>query len=148
MSETEQPKTQKEVTRVTAAQDEDFDYEGWERMLAEEPFDPRTDPFYSHPEDVRDPDPPGTPDEDEDWLAPVPPEVRDDFLSDPFTGAGETFAAGFLHHDGGRRGTGFAAGGILDQMDAGPLLAQFVQAFGTNHRQMAQLGESELIGLL
>jgi hypothetical protein len=127
---------------MTAASLDDLFDQDWERIMQLDPSDPRVaDPGAGQPgDDFGDPG--------DEGLGSVPPEVCEDFLSDPFTGAGETFAAGFLHHDGGRRGTGFAAGGILDEMDAGPLLARFVQEFGTDHRRMAGLGESELIGVL
>jgi hypothetical protein len=127
---------------MTAASLDDLFDQDWQRIMQLDPADPRVaDPGAGQPgDDFGDP---GAED-----LASVPPEVCEDFLSDPFTGAGEAFAAGFLHHDDGRRGTGFAAGGILDEMDAGPLLARFVQEFGTDHRLMAGLGESELIGVL
>jgi hypothetical protein len=127
---------------MTAASVDDLFDQDWDRIMQLDPSDPRVaDVSAERPcDDFYDPG-------DED-LASVPPEVCEDFLSDPFTGEGETFAAGFLHHDGGRRGTGFAAGGILDEMDAGPLLARFVADAGTDHGQLAQLGESELIGVM
>ena len=102
---------------MTAASLDDLFDQDWERIMHLDPADPRVADVSAErpPDDFYDLD-------DED-LASVPPEVCEDFLSDPFTGEGETFAAGFLHHEGGRRGRGFAAGGILDEMDAGPLLA-------------------------
>jgi hypothetical protein len=73
-----------------------------------------------------------------------PDDVRDD---EPWTGEGEAFAAGFLHHDsGGRPGTGFCSGGELDVMDPGAQLAGFLAAATAGGHQ--RLGESELIGVL
>jgi hypothetical protein len=127
---------------MTAASVDDLFDQDWDRIMRLDPADPRvadvsaerpSDDFY----DLGDED-----------LASVPPEVLEDFVSDPFTGEGEAFAAGFLHHEGGRRGRGFAAGGILDEMDAGPLLAQFLAEAGTDFRQLAGLSDSALIGYL
>jgi hypothetical protein len=127
---------------MTAASVDDLFDQDWDRIMDLDPADPRVadvsaerpaDDFY----DLGDED-----------LGSVPPEVCEDFLSDPFTGEGETFAAGFLHHEGGRRGRGFAAGGILDEMDAGPLLAQFLAEAGTDFRQLAGLSDSALIGYI
>jgi hypothetical protein len=125
---------------MTAVSIDDLFEQDWLRIMQLDPADPRV----AEPERPCD-DCDDLGDED---LASVPPEVAEDFLSDPYTGEGETFAAGFLHHEGGRRGTGFAAGGILDQMDAGPLLAQLVHAFVTDPGRLAGMGESALIGLL
>jgi hypothetical protein len=84
------------------------------------------------------------------WIAALPADIRAEWTAGPWTGDGEAFAAGFLHHDlDGVRGDGFAAGGPLDLMTAGPMLAQLLAAAtdpaGGGH---AQLGESELIGVL
>src|SRR5690242_14052123 len=63
------------------------------------------------------------PDPDAEWLAQLP----DDDVAAPWTGEGEAGAAGFLHHvDGGRSGFGFAAGGVLDLLEPGPVLAGFL----------------------
>src|SRR5580704_11766902 len=46
-----------------------------------------------------------------------------------WTGEGEVFAAGFLHrdrYDDVPAGSGFAAGGFMDELPAGPLLAALV----------------------
>jgi hypothetical protein len=86
------------------------------------------------------------PDGDEAWLADLPAELRDEHLVDPWTGADEKIAAGFLHHDGGRRGAGFAAGGVLDQLTPGPVLAGFTAEAAAGG--LANLGESELVGFL
>jgi hypothetical protein len=107
----------------------------------------RTDPY--DPDDPGPPDPPpgtwlpGDADDpcDDDW----PDDLWDD--DGPWTGAGEAFAAGFLHHDtDGQFATGFAAGGELDLLDPGPELAAYVTAATTSGH--ARLGESELIGVL
>ncbi len=92
-------------------------------------------------------DPETDPDDYEAWLSGLPAEVRADFLAGAWTGAGESIPAGFLHHmRGGPTGVGFASGGILDAMIPGPPLADaLVEATADGH---AQLGESELIGVL
>jgi hypothetical protein len=101
---------------------------------------------------VPDPPPgmwlPGDPDDpcddEDDLLAGEPAGAGDD---GPWTGEGEAFAAGFLHHDAdGRYGTGFASGGELDVLDPGPVLAGYVAAATAGGH--ARLGESELIGVL
>ena len=69
-----------------------------------------------------------------------------------WTGAGEAFPAGFLHrvlYDDVPRGAGFASGGVLDEMEAGPVLALLPDsAAGPGAGGHAGLGESELIGVL
>jgi hypothetical protein len=63
------------------------------------------------------------PDPDAEWLAQLP----DEDVVAPWTGDGEADAAGFLHHvDGGRSAFGFAAGGVLDLLEPGPVLAGFL----------------------
>jgi hypothetical protein len=86
----------------------------------------------------------------DDFFGPdnAPPDEDDQFLYDPWTGAGESIAAGFVHHDGGRRGSGFAAGGVLDEMVPGPVLAGFIAGAGAEGQGLPGLGESELIGFL
>jgi hypothetical protein len=116
----------REVAPMPAAADDDENYNG----LWYDDFDPATSP----------------PDGDEAWLADLPAELRDEHLVDPWTGEGEKIAAGFLHHDGGRRGVGFAAGGALDQLPPGPVLAGFTAEAVAGG--LANLGESELIGVL
>jgi hypothetical protein len=87
------------------------------------------------------------PDDYEAWLAGLPVDIRAEFLAGPWTGAGESIAAGFLHHmRGGPSGVGFASGGILDEMIPGPPLADALAAVTADGH--AQLGESELIGVL
>jgi len=86
----------------------------------------------------------------DDFFSPenAPPDDDEQFLHDPWTGSGESIAAGFLHHDGARRGSGFAAGGVLDQLDPGPVLAGFVAEAASEGQGLPGLGESELIGFL
>ena len=87
------------------------------------------------------------PDDYEAWIAGLPGDIRAEFLAGAWTGAGESIPAGFLHHmRGGPSGAGFASGGVLDAMIPGPPLADaLAAATGDGH---AQLGESELIGVL
>ena len=74
-------------------------------------------------------DPETDPDDFEAWLAGLPAGVRAEYLAGPWTGAGESIPAGFLHHvRGGPAGTGFAAGGALDTMPPSPWLADALTA--------------------
>jgi hypothetical protein len=88
-------------------------------------------------------------DDPDDGLAALPADVREAALAPEWTGEGEAWAAGFLHHEPGPSGRGFAAGGIADRAAAGPALAALIasvtepQAGGH-----AELGESELIGVM
>ena len=61
-------------------------------------------------------------DPDAEWLAALP----DADVVAPWTGAGEVLGAGFEHRAGGVSGFGFAAGGALDLMEPGPVLAGFL----------------------
>jgi hypothetical protein len=108
-------------------------------------------------EPTDDGDPDISPDDYQAWLAGLPADVRADYLAGPWTGAGETIPAGFLHHlAGGPSGAGFAAGGVLDTLAPGPWLADALAtatatADGTATAATgghAGLGESELIGVL
>jgi hypothetical protein len=111
---------------------------------ADEPDRSRDEPDGPWDEDPFDPDN-APPDGEEAFLADLPAELAEEYLSAPWAGEGEAIAAGFLHHTGGRRGSGFAAGGALDQLAPGPVLAGFVaEAAGG----LAGLGESALIGFL
>ncbi len=87
---------------------------------------------------------------DEDPFGPdnAPPDEGDAVAGVPWTGAGESIPAGFLHREGGRRGSGFAAGGVLDGLVPGPVLAGFVAGAAGDGAGLAGLGESELIGFL
>ena len=81
------------------------------------------------------------------WLAGLPADIRAEYEAGPWTGAGESMAAGFLHHDhDGAAGTGFASGGAADTMPPGPALARLTAA--ATAAGYPQLGESELIGVL
>ena len=81
------------------------------------------------------------------WLASLPADVRTAYENGPWDGTGEVFAAGFLHHDpgDGPAGPGFIAGGWADTALPGPALAAAADNAATRR---AELGESELIGLL
>ena len=107
-------------------------------------------------DDDGDPDPADA-DYDEDaehasWLAGLPADVRAEYEAGPWTGEGESMPAGFLHGDvgSGRSGAGFAAGGALDTLAPGWLLAKLTAAAVTGMDGLghARLGESELIGVL
>jgi len=97
--------------------------------------------------DPFDPDnaPPGG---DEAFLADLPADLAEEFLRSPWNGEDEVIGAGFLHHGAGRKGTGFAAGGVLDQLEPGPALTGFLRDAAADHAGLAGLGESELIGFL
>ncbi len=65
--------------------------------------------------------------------------------SRPAPAVPEVLAAGFTHRDGGP-GLGFAAGGVLDQMEPGELLTLFAdRAWGDG---LGRLSDDELCGLL
>jgi hypothetical protein len=88
---------------------------------------------------------------DEDPFGPdnAPPDPDDAVAGDPWTGAGESIPAGFLHHQrGARNGSGFAAGGVLDELAPGPVLAGFVRDAAEDGQGLPGLGESELVGFL
>src|SRR5215469_2902318 len=90
----------------------------------------------------------GTPEKEHAaWIAGLPADICADYLDEPYTGAGEAFSPGFTHHDnGGPTGTGFAAGGVLDQMPPGTLLAPaLAESTGPGYRE---LNDSEQIGVL
>jgi hypothetical protein len=81
------------------------------------------------------------------WLASLPADIRAAYENGPWDGTGEVFAAGFLHHDpgDGPAGPGFIADGWADTALPGPALAAAAADASTRR---AELGESELIGLL
>ncbi len=108
----------------------------------EQPFDPRT-LLIDDPGDFDEPWPgyPFSPDN-------APPDEDDAVAGVPWTGDGEAIPAGFLHREGGRRGSGFAAGGVLDGLAPGPVLAGFVRDAAEDGAGLPGLGESELIGVL
>ena len=88
----------------------------------------------------------GLPDGADGFVADLPAELREEYLTEPWTGAGESMAAGFLHHSEGRAAAGFGAGGPLDRLAPGPVLAGF--AADAWDGGLAELGESELVGVL
>ncbi len=108
-----------------------------------EPFDPRILLVDDDPGDLDEPWP-GYPFSPEN----APPDEDDVVAGDLWTGDGEAIPAGFLHREGGRRGSGFAAGGVLDGLAPGPVLAGFVAGAAGDGAGLAGLGESELIGFL
>jgi hypothetical protein len=81
------------------------------------------------------------------FLRNLPSDIRAEYEAGPWTGAGEAWGAGFVHHDevAGPRGHGFAAGGEHDILAPGPELAAAAAAAAARPRE---LGESELIGVL
>ncbi len=81
------------------------------------------------------------------FVRSLPADIQSEYAAGPWTGEGEAWGAGFLHHDpgAGPRGDGFAAGGEHDVLAPGPELAAAAAA-ADDHR--GQLGESELIGVL
>jgi hypothetical protein len=89
------------------------------------------------------------PDGAEAWLADVADPVRNAYLdsiaAQPPAAATDSIAAGFLHRDGGR-GRGFAAGGLLDAMAPGPVLAGFAGDAWADGPD--QLTDDELIGAI
>ena len=121
----------------------------------EQPFDPRTllvddpvdedEPWPGYPFSPEN----APPDGDEAFLADLPAELAQEYLTEPWTGESELSAAGFLHHQrGARNGAGFAAGGVLDGLEPGPVLAGFIQDAVEDGTGLPGLGESELIGFL
>jgi hypothetical protein len=91
----------------------DFD----ENFIAWETAQDRADLLAWESEDDEDPEDDaawaGQDDEDDEaaWLRGLPDDVRADYLAGAWTGAGESEAAGFLHHADGPSGRGFAGGG-------------------------------------
>jgi len=81
------------------------------------------------------------------FVRSLPGDIRAEYAAGPWTGAGEVWGAGFLHHDpgAGPRGDGFAAGGEHDVLAPGPELA--AAAVAADDRR-GRLAESELIGVL
>ena len=89
------------------------------------------------------------PDGADAWLADLPSPVRDAYADAIAAQAPaevpETLAAGFTHGDGGC-GRGFAAGGLLDEMAPGPVLAGFAGDAWAGG--LHQLSDDELIGVV
>jgi hypothetical protein len=106
------------LTAAPLADDDDFDDEPFDP----EPFDPRLALA-------------GEPHDDEPW--------DDDGQVGP-DDAPPDAAVAWLH----RRGAGFADGGVLDRMRPGAMLAGFIEDVTEDPLGLAELGESELIGVL
>ncbi len=107
-----------------------------------EPFDAEAyyNPFFGPPEGA------------DAWLARVASPVADAYLAgrQPPPGAREVLAAGFTHKDHEPGARGFAAGGPLDVMEPGPVLAGFAgdavdDAAGGG---LNALSDDELVGLM
>src|SRR6266536_2039450 len=71
----------------------------------------------------------GPPEGADAWLARVASPVADAYLASiqPAAGGPEALAAGFTHRDQVPGARGFAAGGLLDTMEPGPVLAAFAE---------------------
>src|SRR6266536_2128178 len=71
----------------------------------------------------------GPPEGADAWLAQVASPVADAYLAgiQPAAGGPEALAAGFTHRDQVPGARGFAAGGLLDTMEPGPVLAGFAE---------------------
>src|SRR6266446_4121065 len=69
----------------------------------------------------------GPPEGADAWLGQVASPVADAYLAarQPAAGGAEALAAGFTHRDKAAGARGFAAGGLLDVMEPGPVLAGF-----------------------
>jgi hypothetical protein len=112
-------------------------------------------PWDGEPWDEDEFDPEASPPDGADaWLDGMPPELRAELRSDPLSdsmadsmgGTSGALGAGFVHAGTARPGTGFAAGGVLDQLPPGPVLAGFVgeaQAAG-----LSTLTDSEMVGVI
>src|SRR6266700_2322545 len=90
----------------------------------------------------------GPPEGEDAWLARVASPVADAYLAGrpPPAGAREVLAAGFTHKDHEQGARGFAAGGPLDVMEPGPVLAGFADdAIGDG---LGGLSDDELVGLM
>src|SRR6266567_353306 len=102
-----------------------------------EPFDAVAyfNPFFGLPEGA------------DAWLARVASPVADAYLAgrQPPPGAREVLAAGFTHKDHEPGARGFAAGGPLDVMEPGPVLAGFAGDAGGG---LNALSDDELVGLM
>jgi hypothetical protein len=65
-------------------------------------------------------------------------------LSGPWTGDGEALPAGFLHHDDGPPGPGFAAGGAMDTLAGRPTLPASPTTPPTTRRRLTTTESSKL----
>src|SRR6266581_9801116 len=90
----------------------------------------------------------GPPEGADAWLAQVASPVADAWLAarQPSPGGREALAAGFTHSDCMPGARGFAAGGPLDTMEPGPVLAGF--AADATGDGLSGLSDDELIGYL
>ncbi len=127
---------------------------------AEVSIDPDDEPFdaEAHFDPDDDDEPPdaeayfsplsGPPEGDDAWLAQVASPVADEYLDSlkPPAGPREVLAAGFTHSDHEPGARGWAAGGPLDIMEPGPVLAGFADDAVSDG--MAALNDDELIGLM
>jgi hypothetical protein len=90
----------------------------------------------------------GPPEGADAWLARVASPVADAHLAgiQPAAGGAEALAAGFTHRDKVAGARGFAAGGLLDVMEPGPVLAGFAEdAVGGG---LPVLSDDELVGVM
>jgi len=90
----------------------------------------------------------GPPEGDDAWLARVASPVADEYLASlkPPAGAREVLAAGFTHRDHEPGARGFAAGGPLDVMEPGAVLAGFTDDAIDDGLNV--LSDDELVGLM
>jgi hypothetical protein len=90
----------------------------------------------------------GPPEGEDAWLGRVASPVADEWLAarQRPAGAREVLAAGFTHGDREPGGRGFAAGGLLDTMEPGPVLAGF--ADDAIDGGLSALSDDELAGLM
>ncbi len=90
----------------------------------------------------------GPPEGEDAWLAQVASPVADEYLAahQPAPAAREVLAAGFTHRDREPGARGWAAGGALDVMEPGPVLAGF--ADDAISGGLPTLSDDELIGVL
>ena len=104
----------------------------------DEPFDAEAffNPFF------------GPPEGEDAWLAQVASPVADEYLASTQlpAGAREALAAGFTHKDREPGARGFAAGGPLDAMEPGAVLAGF--ADDAVEDGLSALSDDELVGLM
>jgi len=87
-----------------------------------------------------------------DWaerarLAALSPQEQEAQALPAWTAEGEAWAAGFVHHLPGPAGVGFAAGGALDRLPPGRVLAAFADD-AQHDGGLDRLADSELVGVL
>jgi hypothetical protein len=90
----------------------------------------------------------GPPEGADAWLARVASPVADAYLAglQPAAGGAEALAAGFTHRDQVPGERGFAAGGLLDTMEPGPVLAAFAE--DAVDGGLPVLSDDELVGVM